>query len=303
MQHLDARMNICYIISAYKLPEQVIRLVKKLDSPGAFFYIHIDKRSGDQVFHVIKDALRSFENVIFLKRHSSYYGSFGHVRATLKGIDAIVRSNPDFDYVVLLTGQDYPIKSNAYIQDYLKRNYGKSFISYYMLDDPFAVKWRERLGRLYYFNEKGSHTFPGDKLIRKVFYKLWNVSKNTDDQELFFPNGLTPFFGNAYWVLNRKHVEYVVRFVQEKPGYVSFFKHTRVPDEVFFHSLLLNAFDSNEILNDDLFYIDWSERKSSPKILTATNIDQILNSQDLFARKFDKTIDSTILDLLDTQLG
>ena len=95
-------MKICYIISAYKLPEQVIRLVKKLDSLGTFFNIHIDKRSDKQVFQVMKDALGSFENVVFLKRHPSFYGSYGHVRATLKGIDVILRSNPDFDYFFMI---------------------------------------------------------------------------------------------------------------------------------------------------------------------------------------------------------
>ncbi len=84
---------------------------------------------------------------------------------------------------------------------------------------------------------------------------------------------------------------------------MSFFKHTRVPDEVFFHSILLNAFDSDEIVNDDLFYIDWTEHKSSPTTLTTTHLTQIKKSQDLFARKFDITMDSKILDLIDSQLG
>lgn len=296
-------MKICYIISAYKLPEQVIRLVRKLDSPGSFFYIHVDKRSDDQVFQVIKDALGSDDNVWLLKRHASYYGSFGHVRATLKGMDLILRSNSDFDYVVLLTGQDYPIKPNPYIQDYLTKNYGKSFISHYTLDDPYAGKWRERLGRLYYFTEKGSHTYPGDKLIRHFLFKFWKISKSNQDRELFFPAGFTPFFGNAYWVLHRKHIEYIVKFIRQNPGYVSFFKHTRVPDEVFFHSILLNSGDCSDIVNDDLFFIDWSEHKSSPTTLTVKHLTQIKNAQDLFARKFDITVDSTILNLIDTQLG
>jgi len=296
-------MKICYVISAYKLPEQVIRLVKKLNFPNAYFYIHVDKRSDDQVFLSIKDALESFDNVVLLKRHPSHYGSFGHVRITLKAINLALKSHSDFDYMVLLTGQDYSIKPNDSIQEFLASNYGNSFISYYTLDDPYAGKWRERLGRLYYFNEKGSHTFPGDKLIRQFLFKLWKVSKNPQNPELFFPSGLTPFFGNAYWVLQRKHIEYIVKFVRQNPGYVSFFKHTRVPDEVFFHSILLNAVDCSDIVNDDLFFIDWSEKKSSPAILTKLDLPRIMHSDDLFARKFDFTVDSGILDLIDTNLG
>jgi hypothetical protein len=296
-------MKICYVISSYKLPEQVIRLVRKLNSPNAYFFIHVDKRSEDQVFLSIKDALKSFDNVVFLIRHPSHYGSFGHVRITLKAINLALQSHPDFDYMVLLTGQDYPIKSNAYIQDFLTRNYGKSFISYYTLDDSYAGKWRERLGRLYYFDEKGSHTFPGDKLVRHILFKLRKVSKNSQDPELFFPAGLTPFFGNAYWVLHRKHIEYIARFIRQNPDYVRFFKHTRVPDEVFFHSILLNSVDCSDIENDDLFYIDWSEKKSSPTILTSEHLIALQSTEDLFARKFDITVGSAILDQIDNQPG
>lgn len=296
-------MKICYIISSYKLPEQVVRLVKILDSADSFFYIHVDKRSEDSVFFKIKDSLSSLNNVFFLKRGPSYYGSFGHVKATLKGINAALKSKIEFDYMVLLTGQDYPIKSIAFTQDYLKQNCGKSFLSYYTLDDRYAGKWFERLGRIYLFDEKGSHTIFGDKFISRVAYKFWRGSPTKQNQGLVFPDGLTPYFGNAYWVIHRKHIEYIFNFVCRQPNYVRFFKHSRVPDECFFHSILLNSIYQYEIVNNDLFYIDWSERQSSPAILTTQDFSKLMDSDDLFARKFDMTVDSTILDLIDKRLG
>ena len=54
-------------------------------------------------------------DVTWLPRHRSQWGGFGHVRATLKGIDHVVASGVPFDYAVLLTGQDYPLRSPAEI--------------------------------------------------------------------------------------------------------------------------------------------------------------------------------------------
>lgn len=296
-------MKICYVISAYKLPDQVVRLVKRLDSADSFFYIHVDKRTEDNKYQVIKDLLTPLKNVVLLKRHASYYGSFGHVRATLKGIGAALKSKNEFDYMVLLTGQDYPIKSTTQIHEYLKQNYAKSFISFYTLDDRFAGKWFERLGKIYLFNETGSHAIYGDKFISCVANKFWGATTNPKNKDLVFPEGLTPYFGNAYWVIHRNHIEYIDNFVRQHPNYVRFFKHSRVPDECFFHSILLNSNYRDEIVNNDLFYIDWSERRSSPAILTTQDFSKLMDSDDLFARKFDTTVDSAILDMIDKRIG
>ena len=48
-------------------------------------------------------------------------GGFGHVAVTLDGIDAIVENRIPCDQAVLLTGQDFPLKSN----DEIKARFGR----------------------------------------------------------------------------------------------------------------------------------------------------------------------------------
>jgi hypothetical protein len=67
-------------------------------------------------------------NVTFLKRHKCYWGDFGHVRATLEGIAYLFNNEIEFDYLILLTGQDYPIKPNREIETLLRRSNGKQFM-------------------------------------------------------------------------------------------------------------------------------------------------------------------------------
>ena len=55
-------------------------------------------------------------NIYFLKRHTCYWGDFNIVKATCEGIKEIVKSGINFDYAILLSGQDYLIKSTTQIE-------------------------------------------------------------------------------------------------------------------------------------------------------------------------------------------
>ena len=109
-------MRIAYVILAHQLPEQLVRLVRRLDSPGALFLVHINRRSDDAIYRVARAGLAELDNVVFLRRHKLYWGAFGHVRATIEGLDELYRRSAQFDYVALLTGQDYPIKPASAIE-------------------------------------------------------------------------------------------------------------------------------------------------------------------------------------------
>ncbi len=77
-------MNINYLILAHKNPNQMIRLVKKLNNENVNFYIHIDK---DAIIEAFKAPLISFKNVKFIPnndRVTSIWGDISLVKATIK---------------------------------------------------------------------------------------------------------------------------------------------------------------------------------------------------------------------------
>jgi hypothetical protein len=101
-------MKIAYIILAHKYPDQLIRLIERLDSDNTSFFIHVDKKTAEADYRKMLD-LRTRKNVHFIKRYNITWGSFGLISATLKGIQAVLASTSPCDYAFLLTGQDYPI--------------------------------------------------------------------------------------------------------------------------------------------------------------------------------------------------
>jgi hypothetical protein len=94
----------------------------------------------------------------------------------------------------------------------------------------------------------------------------------------------------------------VVDFARANPRFVRFFEHVLHPDEIFFHTILMNSPLRETIVDDHLRYIDWS-RDPGPATLGVSDLDELVRSSRLFARKFDVTVDETILDLLDEHFG
>jgi len=298
-------MRIAYIISAYQHPEQLVRLILRLYTPMDIFLVHVDKRTDDRIFSEMVEGVSRLPNVTFLPRHACFWGDFGHVKATLKGIFRIKSQNLPFEWAVLLTGQDYPLKSNDTIKKFLEENSGKSFMAYFPLPSnewqgkgglERIESWHFRLGhRKFCFpdtNRSTSLTPPG---AWRKFSSLVPKRK--------FPAGFQPYGGSSYWCLSRECVDYIYHFVRKQPAFVRFFKYVDVPDEIFFQTILLNSPLRESVINDDLRYIDWKVPDSgSPSILGEHDFPKLAASPKLFARKFDIEVEPGILDMIDRYL-
>ena len=103
-------MRIVYIILAHQYPDQLLRLIDRLNTRTSFFIVHVDKKADDSTYNKIVQGIHDFKNVIFIKRHKRYWGDFTHTLATINGIEMALERQLQFDYIFLLTGQDYPIK-------------------------------------------------------------------------------------------------------------------------------------------------------------------------------------------------
>jgi hypothetical protein len=228
-------------------------------------------------------ATEDVPNVHFLPRHVSHWGGFGHVRASLKGLADVIERAVPFDYLVLLTGQDYPLRSATAIERFLADADGRSFMNYWPL--PYAP-WGSR-GGLDRLEDWHFITYLRSHLALPLRRRL--------------PNGLVPWGGGAYWCLSRAVAEYIYGFVLQNPKYVHFFEHVLIPDELFFQTIIVNSPLHESIVNDNLRFIDWS-REPAPAILRVTDFPRLVASGKLFARKFDETVDATILDMLDNHI-
>lgn len=283
-------MKISYLILAHKLPEQLTRLVTVLNDESSQFFIHIDQRA-EQTYSKAKEQLSSFQNVHLVpSRYGCRWGQFSIIRATIASLEALVESRAEFEYVFLLSGQDYPIKKLSYIHTLLESNAGKQFIDWFPLDQP--NKWTNQGGAFQSMRRLEHWHFP----IRSRWIHLPSKRK--------LPNHFLPYGGSQWWALSRDCVEWIVEFILESPRFVNFFRYAFIPDELFFQTLILNSPFQKDVINDDLRYVDFSRANPTPPaVLLKDDFNLLLNHTDaLFARKFDVHRDSEILDLIDQEI-
>ncbi|GAX40936.1 putative glycosyl transferase [Tolypothrix sp. NIES-4075] len=282
-------MKIAYIILAHKYPEQLVRLIRSIADDSTSFFIHFDKRSSDEMYNDLVKQLSSMSNVHLLKRFSCFWGNFNIVAATIEGIRQLVHSNIDFDYAILLSGQDYLIKPINQIKEFLEKHRGKEFIETFSLASQ--NKWT---------NQDGCY-----QALNRIQH--WHFSFRS--KHLYipikrrFPKGLEPYGGSQWWCLSRDCIQYINDFVVNNSGFVNYFKYVFIPDETFFNTIVSNSPFKNYIVSDDLKYADWENpNPTPPAIICKNDFHKLANSPKLFARKFDMNRDVEILDLIDQKI-
>ena len=288
-------MRIVFIVAAHKLPEQLSRLVKRLAVRGHSVLIHVDKKTKQSDFTEMLGGCAGAPNTQFMSsRHTCYWCGFGTVLATIDGLRAAVQLNTDFDFVFYLTGQCYPLISMAGIEAKLQEIGEQSIISCF----PMPIPWWPNGGM---DNLQNRHFRIGSRLvIAPAPGSSWGRKLlNLIFQRRPYLRGLQPFYGSAFWVLHRSAVDFVLNFLRSRPDVLHYYKYSLIPDEMIFNTIIGNS--DLPIINDGPHYI-WFQPNNTghPDILTAADYPTLLQSNKMFARKFDQTIDESILTLLDT---
>jgi hypothetical protein len=264
-------MRIAYIILAHQLPNQLARLVSRLDAPSISFFIHIDANTDDATHAEMVDGMIGQYNVHFLPRHQSAWGGWGAVAAMLEGLEQVIRAKVLPDYVILLSGQDYPLRTPKDIEAFLAEHRGTSFIDASQLPD-YSWNWHGAIDR-----------FHGQPL----------------------PSGMEPFGGSAWWALSGDCAAYVKGVADG--GLTPLFEGVSNVDEHFVQTVVANSPFRDRLSSSvdaaavqGVHYIDW--HRGPPKVLGVEDFERLFASRALFARKFDMAEDSTILDMIDAHL-
>ena len=127
-------MNINYIITAHERPLQLKRLVDRLTSSRARFYIHVDKKADIQPFLEVLEGCHNVRIINADDRQLCRWGGIGIVVAALVCMRYIIKEGSN-GRCVYLSVQDYPIVSNAAIEDFFESNQSKDFMD----SRPFPI--------------------------------------------------------------------------------------------------------------------------------------------------------------------
>ena len=281
--------SIVYHILDYKEPELVARLVNRVQTKSDFVRVHLDTMIGKKKFSewkkIIEDKCQK-GNIEIVSDFRCKYGSFGQVDATLSAMRSYEDYN--YDYFIDLTGDSYPLKPPEVIKKELE---GKNCALMEFFEIPYKGWYQGGLHRLNY-----KHYF----ISRQKYPYAWNFRIPRLRKRL--PCGLKPYGGRGNLCLQKRHISYILKFVDKNPNVTKFFRRVWGPNEIFYQTILLNSPLRLSVTDQCTMYSDYSEETTHPKYLSKSDLEALKRSGKLFARKFNLNIDKEILDIIDQEL-
>ena len=275
-------MNIAILILAHKNLIQLNALIEKLHNDFNI-YIHIDRRSNIRPEDIVLSSRHRIT-----KQYPVYWGSYNQILATYNLMKSAYLD--DNNYYLLISGQDFPAKSNSYITNFIQQNRYNDFIEYEKLP---RKDWHDAGGLervLFFWENRDERSFTS--------FILRHVRRYQRSISLFQRKMDCIFFCGANWFnLSKSTMGKIVNYVDNN-DYLARFKHTRCADEIWLQTLLISKLRMTSLINDPLRYIDWKSGPEYPRILRSSDINMINNSSALFARKFEWEVDSGIIHTL-----
>jgi hypothetical protein len=279
-------MKIAHLILIHKNPAQLERLIHLLDHPAFDFYIHVDKKTDITPF--LHSAKR--KNVFMVRRRTKvYWAGFGTIQATLNGFREILHAG-DYDYINVISGQDFPLKSAGKIYQYIEKRFGSEFITCESIEGSWRIA-APRI-RLYHLI---NWRIPGKFRLEKWVNKVLPTRKFPFNHQIV---------GRANWfTLTPAAIRYCLDFIDQHPELIRYYKYCWGADEFIFSTILYNSTFRERIV-DNLIYVDWTgQTQGHPRFLLSGDLPALKDSDKLFGRKFDMEVDDGIFALLEEWIG
>ena len=100
---------------------QVERLLRVIYRPQNSYCIHVDSKSGDTFKKALAAIARCFDNVFLASRSVDVqWGKFSVLEPDLICMEDLWKASATWKYFINLTGQEFPLKTNAELVKILK---------------------------------------------------------------------------------------------------------------------------------------------------------------------------------------
>lgn len=284
-----------YFIQSHDAVDQLIRLVSQLRSAP-----------GERLIVVGHDASRyplecadlpAGDNLVVRQRTTPVCrGEFSCLEPYLDAAMWLIDDAGPFDWLVYLSGRDYPVRPVVEIERTLRETPEDGFLRHWPFDAPGNPWGQRRTQRRYGFHYRRMPDvlrWPlkiARPMLRLAGFELsqtYGVHLGTRPTRSLFDEGFRGFGGLQWHALRRVAVQYLVDFTRSRPDVVEAFRRTLVPDEAYVQTVLLNA-GCFRFKNESRRYADTHERPGGHcRVLTQRDFAELTSGRHDFARKFD----------------
>lgn len=260
------------------------------------FYIHLDKKSEH-----LKDLIRKSSNVFYIQNNVSVtWGDDTMMRALVNSWKEIFSKGKDYEYFIMCTGQDLMVKSG--LDEFLENNKGGIWI-----DAKEGDVWRKRYIKAWWpaVISRDLSRYPRwnyRRLIRGIYTTLVNKNIYIPRRLSYDISKLTFYYSYNWSIMPYGVFVYCYEFIRDNPDFVKMYLNTRVPEDGFLGTLIMNSPYKNDVQFNGR-KDGWTATQTyhtdiyiHPRTFDNSDIIDIDNSNCYFARKFDSAVDASIIE-------
>lgn len=290
-------MRHAFLIITHSEPSILDILLKKISRHDADTYIHCDKKASASIRKEIKRITTKWGGRYIENNMKVYWGDISMVQCELMLFKKAYQGN--YDYYHLLSGSDLPIKPISEFLTFIESNRGKEF---YSITDDLKIDKRsiENTDVYYFFRKYGRGSSIFSRLLRFIERKiiriqaLLRISRCSEDDFKMYK-------GHQWCSLSNEAVKLII----ENEDWINRrFRFTSCPDEIYKQTILMRKGHDNDRFTGKvkgqsscLRQIDWE--RGRPYTYTINDKEELIRSNNYFARKFSTNVDRAIIDWID----
>lgn len=303
------------LIMAHKNTNQIVRLVRFFPEGRCVCFIHIDAKSS-----IDKDELKARleeenANAIILDESiSGVLACWSLVEVSILLLKQALQYEREnkirFDYFRLLSGQDYPIKSFAEYDAFLKEK-PDEYVGVQFADEEQEVRdkflrWRNPRPREY------AALHPEHKLWNIIsiggshLYEVVKTKLIGTPEAYLLKHDVKPVGGPSWWTISHKLVDEILEEYEKNGVITQVISQTATPEESYIQTIYVNSALYKGDRPGNLTIGNYGRREQEVTGHTypfrKEDYDELMTCGDFFARKFDTEVDAEILDLLDKRI-
>ena len=265
-----------YLILAHDQPVLLEKLIRALDDERNDIYLHLDSRAAqldpERLLHVPERA-----GVYFAPRRSISWGGESLILAEMDLFrTAAVRQ---YRYYHLLSGTDFPLRSQDGIHAFFEAHEGQEFLDYWDRDEKeylYRIRYRYPLQE-----QIGRYTNDSETLQLRLRSKAGVIAQKLRGEDRVRAYGKPVRCGSEWASLTNALVLYLLEREEEIR---EFFLQGVAADELYKQTLCWNSpFREKIHPGGAMRLIDWE--RGDPYIWQESDWEQIRKSDALFIRK------------------
>jgi hypothetical protein len=307
--------RVLYVIQTFDERPQIQRLISTILASDPVAYVVICHNCDR--FRISDADIGEPQRVSVLNQPGGSRVDFYQVDTYLQALALMQRKGIEYDWVMNLTGQCYPVRPLADFGETLTRRGADAYLLCHKVfaaqgglwplkeaQARYLYRYRWRLTR----DELPKPAHRVTSVVREAINRAqpwvrldtsYALQIGLRHKGQFLPEGWDLFGGFYFMSIARKAATRLLEFADSHPQAMKHFRLMNIPSEVFAQTVLANQPDLRLSQTVPL-YVEYGEsRRGRPRVLSSADVEAIREQGYFFARKFDRRVDPQVFDRLD----